>query len=75
MNYLEIDFTKVKGYNKLSENAKEIFERTYKVHNSIQGLDYKEEWQPVKVTESEKHLKVVFKNGDWLHYYPNETWG
>ena len=75
MNYLEIDFNKVEGYSKLSDPAKELLQKTYKVHNSGQGTDYKEDWRPVRVLEHSKYLKVVFKNGEWLHYYPNGTWG
>lgn len=75
MNYREIDFAKVKGFNSLPNEAKELFKRTYKLHNSIQGTDYKEEYEPVKVSLAGDKLKVVFKNKVWLHYYPNGTWG
>jgi len=75
MAYREIDFTKVKGFNNLSNEAKELFIRTYKLHNTIQGTDYKEDYEPIKVKEEKTHLKVTFKNGVWLHYYPNGTWG
>lgn len=74
MNYIEIDFEKVKGYGKLSDPAKELFERIYKKHNSGHGLDYKKDWIPVKVKEHKTYLKVHFKNGEWLHYSPNGTW-
>ena len=75
MNYIKIDFNKVKGYSRLSDPAKEIFKSIYKVHNSGQGLDYKEGWIPKEVEEYRKYLKVIFNNGKWLHYYPNGTWG
>lgn len=74
MNYLEIDFEKVKGFSKLSDPAKELFISTYKTHNSGQGTDYKEDWKPVKVKEHKTHLEVHFKNKQWLHYMPNGTW-
>ena len=75
MNYIEINFEDVKGYSKLSDFAKELFCNTYKIHNSCQGMDYKEGYIPIKVVECKSHLKVVFRNKQWLHYYPNETWG
>ena len=75
MNYLKIDFAKVKGYNEMSATAKKHFERVYKEHNSIVGSGYKEDYPPIKVTEYENFIEVRFKNGDWLHYYFNGTWG
>lgn len=75
MNYREIDFTKVKGFNDLSEESKERFISTYKVHNSCQGTDYKEDYKPIKVAEEENNkLRVNFLNGKWLYYYENGTW-
>ena len=73
-NYIEIDFALVKGYKKLSEPAKEVFQRVYKVHNSGQGLDYKKNWIPKSVKEYKTHLEVHFVNDQWLHYCPNGTW-
>ena len=75
MNYREIDFTKVKGFNSLTDEAKELFIRTYKLHNSIQGTDYKKEYEPAEVIQQGILLRVTFKNKVWLHYYPNGTWG
>lgn len=72
INYLKIDFNKVKGYSKLSKQAKQAFEIIYKKHS--QGLDNKEDWSPVKVIQRDTHLEVHFKNGEWLHYLPNGTW-
>lgn len=75
MNYVEIDFNDVKGYNKLSQPAKNLFEWTYKSHNSGQGLDYKKDWIPIKVKERKTFIEVHFANGKWLHYFPGGTWG
>ena len=72
--YLEIDFNKVKGFLKLSDPAKEIFKRVYRLHNAQQGSEYKELWQPVRVKEHRSYLEVHFKNGKWMHYLPNGTW-
>lgn len=75
MNYIAINFEEIQGYKKLSETAKELLENTYQQHNAGQGLEYKNDWVPVRVTEHKTHLKVYFKNGDWLHYYANGSWG
>lgn len=75
MNYIEIDFSKVKGYNKLSDKSKRLFEEIYKRHNSVVGNYYKEDYQPIRVKEYKNFIEVHFKNGDWLHYYNNGTWG
>ena len=74
MSYIKIDFNEVKGYSRLSEEAKELFEYTYKRHNSIQGTDYKTDWLPIEVKECKDHLRVIFKNGQWLHYTSNKDW-
>lgn len=74
MNYIKIDFNDVEGYDKLSDDAKKVFERVYKAHNSAQGNDYKEKYIPTSVKEHKDHLKVKFKNDVWLHYLPNGSW-
>ena len=73
--HLEINFEEIKGYKKLSENAKKLFENTYKKHNAMLGMESKKRWIPKKVQENSKFLRVDFKNGEWLHYYANGTWG
>ncbi len=80
MNYIEINFNDVKGFDKLTPVQQSLFIDTYKRHNSIVGNEYKEEWQPVKVAwVKEKpdrygYLKVDFKNGQWLHYTQKGDW-
>lgn len=79
--YIDIDFNSVEGFKGLTQEQQELFKDTYIMHNSIVGLDYKEGWTPVKVdwVEDEEdtrysYLKVIFKNGDWLHYTKNKEW-
>lgn len=72
--YVEINFDKVKGFDKLSDNAKALFKWLYKKHNAAQGLDYKIRWIPKSVKEHKTHLEVRFKDTDWLHYMPDGTW-
>lgn len=72
--YLDIDFSKIEGYSRLTDEAKKALENKYKIHNSSIGLDYKEDYTPVKVEENNEQLEVHFKNGVWLHYMPDGTW-
>lgn len=72
--YVDIVFSKVKGYDKLSSYAKKIFERMYKKHNAAQGLDNKIRWIPKSVKEHKDHLEVHFNGKDWLHWLPNGEW-
>lgn len=65
---------KVKGFNKLNKEQQDLLIRVNKRHKAGVGTDYKEGWTPVSVSPLDKNLKVVFKNGDWLHYTPRETW-
>lgn len=77
MNYIEINFNKVKGFNRLTPEQQQLFIGIYKVHNSGQGLDYKDGYVPMSVKWIKgrpSYLKVVFKNGIWLHYSQNGTW-
>lgn len=77
-NYIEIDFSKVTGYNNLTQFRKIMFSDIYKKHNSSLGTQEKEKWIPIKV-ENCYHsgfcFRVIFANGEWLHYYCDCTWG
>lgn len=64
----------VKGLNKLTPEQKESFFSTHKRHVSGVGNEYKEGWTPISVKPLGKNLKVVFKNGEWLHYTPDGNW-
>lgn len=62
----------IKGYNKLSPVAKDIFDKVYLYHQN--GVEDKAAWTAVKVQEKKTHIRVTFKNGEWLHYMPNGSW-
>ena len=64
----------IKGYKKLTDNQKKIFDETYKKHQSCLGDKLKEQYTPVSVKELGTKLKVIFKNGEWLHYTSNHEW-
>lgn len=73
-SYIEIDFNDVEGYDKLSDTAKEVFERVYKTHNSTQGNEYKNGYIPISVKDNNDYLEVHFNNGSWLHFTANGEW-
>ena len=81
MNFIQIDYTKVKGFAGLTEEQQQLFIETYKIHNSVQGNDYKENYEPIsvkwvadKVDDRFSKLKVIFKNGEWLYYTKIHEW-
>ena len=74
MNYIDINFNKIKGFNKLSAEQQRLFISTYKIHNSMHGNDYKAGWLPISVKLEKSYLIVVFLNGEWLHYTQRGEW-
>lgn len=64
----------VKGFNKLTAEQQQLLVRVNAKHKAGVGIDYKEGWTPISVSPLGKNLKVVFRNGDWLHYTPEGTW-
>jgi hypothetical protein len=65
----------IKGYNKLTDYQKSIFNGTYKRHQSCLGASEKVEYTPVSVKAIDPGtLKVVFKNKSWLHYASSLDW-
>lgn len=65
---------KIKGFNKLTPGQQELLIRTNKRHKAGVGIDYKDGWTPISVEPIGRNLKVVFKNGEWLHYTQNGDW-
>lgn len=66
---------RVTGFNKLTEQQQQLLIRTNARHRAGVGTSYKDGWTPTNVSPLGRNLKVVFKNGEWLHYYTNGTWG
>lgn len=65
----------IKGYNKLTEQQKQIFNSTYKKHQEQFEGKNKEKYQVISVKPlSDTVLKVVCKNGEWYHYTSLGTW-
>lgn len=65
---------KVKGFNKLTPEQQKGFIWINEKHKAAVGADYKDEWTPISVKPLGRNLKVMFKNGEWLHYTPEGTW-
>lgn len=64
----------IKGYSKLSNNAKIIFIKIYKRHQRILSESEKSNWKAVEVSEIEDYIRVDFFNGKWLHYKAIGRW-
>lgn len=65
----------IKGYNKLTEQQKQIFDKTYKKHQEQFESKNKEKYQAISIKPlSETVLKVTCKNGEWYHYTSSHTW-
>lgn len=63
----------IKGYNKLTDQQKDIFDKTYEKHQEC--VEDKSKYIPISVKPITKTmLKVVFKNGDWYHYTSGLVW-
>lgn len=69
-----MDLRSVKGYKKLTEEQQVLFERVFHKHQSGLGTEAKKEFTPVSVKWEKTYLKVVFKNGEWLHYTRSGAW-
>lgn len=68
-----MDYTNIKGYEKLSEGAKGVFNYVYRKHHN--GVEDKEDWTATEIKQRRTYLEVRFKNGKWLAYYPEGSWG
>lgn len=66
---------KIKGFSKLTKEQQSLLITVNARHKAGVGTDYKDGWTPIGVKPLGNNLKVTFKNGDWLHYYANGTWG
>lgn len=64
----------VRGYKKLTEEQKKLFERVFYKHQSGLGIEAKKDFTPVSIKWEKTYLKVVFKNGEWLHYTQTGSW-
>lgn len=68
-------YSAIKGFNQLSVLARFLFKTTYRKHQKSLGEQEKENWTPTRIIEQKVCLKVFFKNGEYLFYYADYTWG
>lgn len=65
----------VKGYETLSPEQKELFNKVYANHiGCIESEALKEKYTPVKVATAEYGVRVEFKAATWLHYNWKGEW-
>lgn len=70
-----MDYTKVRGFDKLTEDQKELFINTSKKHIDWVGLDYKEDKEPVIVWINENDIICTrLKDGKGYYYLMGESW-
>ena len=67
-----IDLSNVKGYKKLLKWQQELLERVHKKH--LASIESKVQWEIKSVIWDRTYLKVIFKNGEWLHYTTDGYW-
>lgn len=65
----------VKGYNKLTEQQRQIFDKTYKKHQEQFEGKGKQQHEAISVKALNNDvLKVTCRNGEWYHYTSNLIW-
>lgn len=64
--------TEVKGYDKLDDVEKQVFDRFCR--NFYDMWEQPEKHAPVKVQRVKMYLKVTLNDGDWLHVLGNGDW-
>ncbi len=67
----------MKGYDKLTDQQKRIFNQTHIRHLESMGTEKRKEYavqsiKEIKWDKAEKCLKIYFNNGDWYHYSKGE---
>ena len=65
----------IKGIKKLTEEQKDLMEKTNKIHTEIVGLDYKKGMEIIETWIDENNTVCVrLKNKEWYHYTKDGTW-
>ncbi len=65
----------VEGIERLTEEQKQLMERTNKLHTECVGNDYKKGMQIKKVwIDENKTVCVRLANNEWYHYTKEGTW-
>ncbi len=65
----------IKGIEKLTQEQKDLMNKTNKLHTEIVGLDYKKGMEIIETWIDENDCVCVrLKNGEWYHYSKDGTW-
>lgn len=65
----------IKGIEKLTQEQKDLMEKTNKLHTEIVGLDYKKGMEIIETWIDENNTVCVrLKNKEWYHYSKDGTW-
>lgn len=65
----------IKGIEKLTEEQKDLMNKTNKLHTEIVGLDYKKGMEIIETWIDENDCVCVrLENGEWYHYSKDGTW-
>lgn len=74
------DFSKVKGFSKLTEQEQKLFIRVYKSHLAAMGTEMRKKYLPenlksIKWVPKENCLHVYWKGKTcWFHYDTRGCW-
>lgn len=77
---LTISIPEVKGFSKLTEQQKQLFQRVYKNHMAAFGTEKRKKYavdqlKEIKWDQRENCLKVYWKGDrDWYHYDTKGCW-
>ena len=65
----------IKGIEKLTEEQKDLMNKTNELHTKIVGTDYKEGMEIIETWIDENYCVCVrLKNKEWYHYTKDSTW-
>lgn len=65
----------IKGIEKLTQEQKDLMNKTNELHTEIVGLDYKKGMEIIETWIDENDCVCVrLKNGEWYHYSKDGTW-
>lgn len=65
----------IKGIEKLTQEQKDLMNKTNELHTEIVGMDYKKGMEIIETWIDENDCVCVrLKNGEWYHYSKDGTW-
>lgn len=74
MRFIKIDYKKIRGFKKLTQEQQRLFIETYERHNAIIPTNCKEDFVPVAVKPIRGELRVTFRNREKLRFAYDGMW-